>query len=86
MGPDLTTMGLEDPSEIYRPKPPQFELDKAAENFRNYDNLEDDMSRVRDTYYEMHKNQTYQFACSQVSNNLETNSSGLVLNRTAKFL
>ena len=59
-------MGLEDPSEIYRPKPPAFELDKAMGNFRDYDNLEEDMIRVRDTYYEMHKNQTYQFACSQV--------------------
>ena len=66
MDPDITTMGLDDPSEIYRPKPPKFELDKAMENFRNYDNLEGDMKRVRDTYYEMHRNQTYQFACSQV--------------------
>jgi len=65
LDPDFTTMGLEDPSEIYRPKPPKFELDKAMENFRNYDNLEGDMKRVRDTYYEMHRNQTYQFACSQ---------------------
>ena len=68
LAPNLLNTGLEleDPSEIYRPKPPQFELDKAVENFRNYDNLEGDMLRVRDTYYEMHKNQTYDYATSQV--------------------
>ncbi|XP_063690131.1 inositol oxygenase-like isoform X2 [Bolinopsis microptera] len=65
LDPDFTTMGLEDPSEIYRPEPPQFELDKAMENFRDYENLEGEMIRVRDTYYDMHKNQTHQFACDQ---------------------
>ena len=66
LDPDFTTMGLEDPSEIYRPKPPQFELEKAVENFRDYENLDGEMIRVRDTYFKMHKNQTHQFACDQV--------------------
>ena len=61
-----THLLLDDPSEIYRPKLPEFELDKDVENFRNYDNLDDDMLIVRDTYYEMHKKQTHEFASSQV--------------------
>ena len=63
---DVIPQGLEDPSEIYRPQPPMFELDKNLCDFRSYDDLTEDQSRVRDTYYAMHKNQTFEYAKSQV--------------------
>jgi inositol oxygenase len=62
---ELEPIPLEDPSEIYRPKPPSFELDKDISNYRNYENLEDDLQRVKDTYYEMHTNQTHEYAKAQ---------------------
>jgi len=55
---------LQDPSEVYRPTPPPFELAKGDEGYayRDYDNLDEDASRVKETYRAMHTNQTHEFA------------------------
>lgn len=61
---DDQTIFMLDPSELYRPET----NGKAVEAFRKYSHDEEDyiQRRVRQTYYQMHKNQTVDFVRSRI--------------------